>query len=89
MPVVLRTNEGELVLARVKVDSRILEDALETLASLPFPVNPELTHKGVETLIEFPAYAGRIGEVEAAFRVRSLLVGDVGATPMMEAIRER
>jgi hypothetical protein len=89
MSVVLRTEQGELVMARVKVDAGMLEDALDTLATLPFPVNPELRHKGLDTEIEFPAYAGSLPEVDGAFRARGLYVGAVESTPMIEAIRER
>ena len=34
--------EGELVLLRVAVEPRLLEDLLEALARLDFPVNPQL-----------------------------------------------
>ena len=39
--------EGELVLARVSVDARHLEDLLESLAALEFPVNPQLLHQTI------------------------------------------
>ena len=58
--------EGELVLVRVHVASRNLEDALEVLAALPFPVNPELAHAGLESTIEFPAYEGQLPAVRKA-----------------------
>ncbi len=58
--------EGELVLVRVHVASRNLEDALETLAALPFPVNPELAHTGLDSTIEFPAFAGQLTAVREA-----------------------
>ncbi|MBM3787004.1 MAG: hypothetical protein FJW30_21820 [Acidobacteria bacterium] len=55
--------EGELVLVRVRIESRQLEDVLESLAELPFPVNPDLSHSGIQSLIEFPAFAARIDAV--------------------------
>lgn len=58
--------EGELVLVRVHVESRNLEDALESLAALPFPVNPELAHAGLDSTIEFPAYHGQLPAVREA-----------------------
>jgi hypothetical protein len=36
------------------------------LADLPFPVNPELCHVGLMSFIEFPAFEGRLGAVNAA-----------------------
>ncbi len=58
--------EGELVLVRVSVDPRHLEDLLEGLAGLDFPVNPELTHRTGAVIVEFPAYATHVDEVKAA-----------------------
>jgi hypothetical protein len=37
---------GELVMVRVVVTAKDLEETLETLAELDFPVNPELFHRG-------------------------------------------
>ena len=55
--------EGELLSLRVSVEPRSLEDLLETLAGLDFPVNPQLYHSPGEVTVEFPAYAARIEEV--------------------------
>ncbi len=53
----------ELLMVRVVVASRDLEDLLETLAGLDFPVNPELNPCGGETMVEFPAYGDQLEEV--------------------------
>jgi len=53
--------EGELLLVRLRVECRQLEEVLEALADLPFPVNPELCHVGLMSLFE-----GRLGAVNAA-----------------------
>jgi hypothetical protein len=58
--------EGELISLRISVEPRLLEDLLETLASLEFPVNPELHHHPSEVSVEFPAYSARIDEVRRA-----------------------
>jgi hypothetical protein len=58
--------EGELLLVRLCVDSRQLEDVLEALAALPFPVNPDLRHLGLQSVVEFPAYEHRLESVNAA-----------------------
>ncbi|HUP04768.1 MAG TPA: hypothetical protein VMU19_12310 [Bryobacteraceae bacterium] len=74
----LSGSEGALVSVSIGVRARDLESLLEALARLPFPINPEICH-GAEvaprggvfgesepsTLVEFPAYAGRIAEVRA------------------------
>jgi hypothetical protein len=55
--------EGELVLLRVAVEPRLLEDLLEALAGLDFPVNPQLYHRPAHVTVEFPAYSARVEEV--------------------------
>jgi len=55
--------EGELVLARVSVEPRQLEELLDTLAGLDFPVNPELYHRPGCVIVEFPAYARHVAAV--------------------------
>ena len=55
--------EGELVLLRVAVEPRLLEDLLEALAGLAFPVNPQLYHRPAHVTVEFPAYSARVEEV--------------------------
>lgn len=54
---------GELVMVRVTVAAKDLEETLESLAALDFPVNPELFHRGGETTIEFPAYTGKLTQI--------------------------
>lgn len=63
----LTGTEGELVSVRVSVEPRSLEELLECLASLAFPVNPEIFH-GVPTVVEFPAWESRLFEVQDALR---------------------
>lgn len=60
---VLCGSGGELVMVRVVVSAKDLEETLETLAELDFPVNPELFHRGAETTIEFPAYSGQLTQI--------------------------
>lgn len=55
--------EGELVLLHISVEPKLLEDLLEVLARLDFPVNPELYHEPHLVTVEFPAYSGRVEEV--------------------------
>ena len=60
--------EGELVCLRISVEPKLLEDLLEALARLDFPVNPQLHHLPAQVLVEFPAYAARVGEVRDELR---------------------
>ena len=55
--------EGELVSLRIAVEPKFLEDLLEALASLDFPVNPQLYHRPAQVTVEFPAYSARVDEV--------------------------
>ncbi|MEX2262593.1 MAG: hypothetical protein WD696_11615 [Bryobacteraceae bacterium] len=68
---------GELVSVSLAAEPRDLEDVLEILAELPFPVNPRLFHKAawaspgmdgheenrLATIVEFPAYAAHLPEI--------------------------
>ena len=56
----LRGSGGELVLVSVLVDSRLLEDILDALASADFPINPEIRHGYPDTHVEFPAYENQV-----------------------------
>ena len=58
--------EGELVSLCVSVEPRLLEDLLETLSSLDFPVNPQLYHRTGEVSVEFPAYSAQVKQVREA-----------------------
>jgi hypothetical protein len=62
---VLCGSEGELVSVSISVDPRHLETLLEALAKLDFPINPQIYHSG-RTVVEFPAYAKRLPQVEGA-----------------------
>jgi hypothetical protein len=58
--------EGELVSLTVATDPKLLEDLLDALASLDFPVNPQLYHRTTEVLVEFPAYMNQVQHVRDA-----------------------
>jgi len=59
---VLHGSDGELVSVQVSVKPRELEELLECLASLSFPVNPEIRH-GIPTTVSFPAWGSQLEEV--------------------------
>ncbi len=74
--------EGTLVSVSIDVEPSRLEALLDALARVEFPINPQIYHEaemvyvypgGREevarvTLVEFPAYAGRLEEVRSALR---------------------
>jgi hypothetical protein len=60
--------DGELISVRVAVEPKLLEDLLEALASLDFPVNPQLYHHTGSTTVEFPAYSTQLEKIRGALR---------------------
>jgi hypothetical protein len=73
----LSGREGELLSVSVDVAARDLEDLLEALALLDFPVNPQIFHDAAmvyvladgsrsetpTTLVEFPAYGSNVKQI--------------------------
>ena len=55
--------EGELISIRISVEPKLLEDLLEALALLEFPVNPQLYHYTGLTTVEFPAYSAQLRNI--------------------------
>ncbi|MCW5978796.1 MAG: hypothetical protein KIT09_12000 [Bryobacteraceae bacterium] len=82
----LTGREGELVSVRIHVEPRLLEELLDALASVSFPVNPQIFHHAAvgyvypdgreevvsTTLVEFPAFSSHLPEVREALRSRRL-----------------
>jgi hypothetical protein len=67
-PLALFGLEGELVSLRITVEPKLLEDLLEALSSLDFPVNPQLYHRPAQVAVEFPAYSPQVRHVRDALR---------------------
>ena len=61
----LAGEQGELLFVRYSVEARLLEDALEALATAPFPINPELRHSERRTTVEFPVYKDQVPRLES------------------------
>ena len=59
---------GELISISVHVKPRDLESILEALASVEFPINPQIIHSDgrCDTVVRFPAYTGELGDVYRA-----------------------
>ena len=97
----LATSEGELISISIAVAPRSLELLLEALAGVEFPVNPQIYHDAAvvtrftdgreerqsTTLVEFPAYAGREGEVRRALERFGLDPAGMQVTAMLEDIQ--
>ena len=86
---VLCGSEGELVSVSISVAPRHLELLLETLAHIDFPINPQIYHAEVQaqasrTVVEFPAYANRLPQVQAA--VDNVSGATVSVKGMLEEI---
>ena len=67
----LTGSEGELVAVSITANPRDLEALLEALTRVDFPINPQIHHPDgpapeANTIVEFPAYAGGLGQVRAA-----------------------
>ena len=81
-------SEGELESVSIAVDPRFLEQLLEALAALPFPVNPQIYHGDTQpaTIVEFPAYAARLPEILDAVASAGFDPSSVWARNMLEQI---
>jgi hypothetical protein len=79
--------EGELVSVRIRVEPRLLEELLECLAQIDFPINPQIYH-GRPTEVEFPAFASRLREIEGVLRSGGFGTGVVSVSPMLDAIAQ-
>ena len=81
----LSGSEGELVLVRVAAEPRALEELLDCLSSVPFPINPQIYH-GVPTVVEFPAWENKLHYVRDALRAYGFDGGALQTRDMLEAI---
>ena len=77
--------EGELVLVRICVEARLLEDLLEALAEAPFPLNPQIYHHP-QTVVEFPAYSSRVVEIVRVIASRGFEEGQMTVLNLLESI---
>ncbi|MBI4874953.1 MAG: hypothetical protein HY822_10015 [Acidobacteria bacterium] len=92
----LRGAEGILLSIRVSVEPRLLEELLEALAEVPFPVNPEIHHplavpagERSRTIVEFPAYETRLAEVRETLRRHGFDPDSARVASMLEEIQGR
>jgi len=77
--------EGALVSIRISVEPRLLEDLLESLAAVNFPINPQIYH-GRPTVVEFPAYESRLNELRQLLHQSGFDSAALEIHPMLDAI---
>ena len=97
----LSTAEGALVSVSVHVEPPCLESLLEALALVSFPINPQIYHDAALvyryadghdetesiTLVEFPAYQGRLDEVRRAVQSYGFQPDCIHAIGMLDEIQ--
>jgi len=96
----LRGSEGALISVSVTVDAHYLEEVLDALAQLDFPINPQIYHDGAfqyffedggtatepVTIVEFPAYEGRLPQIRKILQVYSFGADCLHVTAMLDGI---
>jgi hypothetical protein len=78
--------EGALVSVSVSVEPRRLEQLLDALAQLEFPINPAIYHDRPATLVEFPAYEDRLHGIRQMLESYGFPPDSVQATAMLEQL---
>jgi hypothetical protein len=79
--------EGELISLSIATEPKLLEDLLEALASLDFPVNPQLYHRPTQVLVEFPAYSNQVEQVRNALARQGFPAGGIQVSSALASIR--
>jgi hypothetical protein len=69
--------EGELISISIATEPKLLEELLEALASLDFPVNPQLYHRPAEVRVQFPAYSLQLEQVRDTLRRQGFDAGNL------------
>ena len=96
----LNGSEGALLSVSVTVEPRLLEDLLEGLAELQFPINPQIYHDAAvrylyadgreeiqpTILVEFPAYAGRLPEIRKMLKSHGFSSDSLHLAGMLDEI---
>lgn len=77
--------DGELTSVRISTDPHLLEDLLECLAFVSFPINPQIYH-GQPTSVEFPAYRTYLPEVRDALRTAGFDPDSLEVRGMLQTI---
>ncbi len=97
----LVSSEGTLLSISVSVEPRYLEEVLDALAQLSFPINPQIYHDAATiycytdgrreseptTIVEFPAYESWLPEIRHALTAYGFGEDALHAAPMLDDIR--
>jgi len=92
--------EGVLVSVSVSVEPSRLEELLDALAYLEFPINPQIYHDAAviyryaddreerrpTTLVEFPAYENRLPEIRLLLESRRFPADSLQSAAMLDCI---
>lgn len=82
---VLSCSEGNLISVRISIEPRLLEDLLECLAHVDFPINPQINH-GRPTSVEFPAYEPKLEGLIRTLNLYGFSANGLTTSPMFETI---
>jgi hypothetical protein len=91
----LRGTDGELVSVHITVEPKLLENLLEALAEVSFPINPQICHDATQVrngrlrpaaLVQFPAYAERLEEAKRVLRSHGF-AEEIEVLSMLEEIQ--
>ena len=96
----LSGSDGILVAVSVPVAPRDLEHALDALANLDFPINPQIYHEAVSvyrfrdgheeseptTIVEFPAYESHLPAIRRTLEARGFDPDTLHVADMLENI---
>jgi hypothetical protein len=97
----LSGSEGDLVSISVSISPRDLEELLEALATLDFPINPQIYHDAAMvymerdgrehaepmTIVEFPAYTRSVAKIRGVLETCGFASGAVSISPMLNRMR--
>ena len=96
----LESSEGALISVSVSVEPKLLEELLEALAQLQFPINPQIYHDAAlryvyadgreemqaTTLVDFPAYVDRLPEIRRILAAYNFAPDALQVTAMLDEI---
>jgi hypothetical protein len=77
---------ADLLLISVTVSPRDVENVLDSLAGLPFPINADLKYEEWKTTVEFPAYRSSLEEVKAMLAAKGFDDAQVHFRPAFSAV---
>ncbi len=97
----LVSSEGTLLSISVSVEPRYLEELLDALAQLSFPINPQIYHDAATiycytdghqetepaTIVEFPAYESWLPEIRRVLAAYGFPEEVLHAAPMLDDMR--